>query len=317
MRAAVFTGSRTVEIQDVPEPVADQGEVIATVLAVGICGSEIEAYSGTSVRRRPPLIMGHEMVVAIEGQPQRYFVNPFATCGRCNSCTAGDTNLCESRNLMSLHRSGGFAERVSVRRKDLFEISDTVPTTVAALVEPAATAQNALDVPGGIAGKSVLIIGCGSLGLLAIQIALASGASRVTGCDVVASRRDIAASFGAHAVAEVAAGDRSDVVIDMVGSQVTRRLAVESCASGGYIRFVGLLSEESSLPVVDIIGRGLHVDGVYAYGERHIVQVIDLLEKGRLDLDPMITIGRLEDAPAYFESLATDPGKWIKIVMQP
>ncbi|CAN5346335.1 galactitol-1-phosphate 5-dehydrogenase [soil metagenome] len=313
----MFTGKGSIVLEDVPEPVPAADEVVVTVEAVGICGSEIEAYVGTSTGRRPPLIFGHEMSVTIDGEPQRYVVNPLRTCGHCRACVSGWSNLCENRSLLSLHRNGGYAQRAVVRRDELFAVSPGVSAIAAAVVEPASTAQHALEVPGGLEGKRVLIIGCGSLGLLGVQIALASGASEVIACDVVPSRRELAAAYGARAVSEITPGDRSDIVVDMVGSQVTRRLAIQACRAGGYVRLVGLLAQESLLPVLDLIAGGLHVEGIYAYRTSHIEQAIRLIEEGKIDVEPMVTVGRLQDAPEFFETLAKDPGKWVKVVMQP
>lgn len=317
MKAAVFLGTRNISIEDVPEPVPQEEETLATVQAVGVCGSEIEAYVGSSAKRRPPLIFGHEISVAIPGQPQIYVVNPLRICGICDRCRSGESNLCSSRSLMSLHRNGGLAEKVLVRTADLIPVSAGVSAVVAAVAEPAATAQHALDVVGGLAGKSVLIIGCGSLGLLAVQIAVASGASEVIACDIVGSRRDLAAGYGARAVKKVGREVKVDVVVEMVGADATRRLAIESCRAGGDVRLVGLLSQETTLPFDEVIARGLRVEGIYAYRPDHFHRVIMLMEAGKIDPVKMITIKRLDDAPEVFGVLATDPGMWVKVVMQP
>jgi 2-desacetyl-2-hydroxyethyl bacteriochlorophyllide A dehydrogenase len=317
MRAVFLLGPRKIEVSEAPEPQLEDGEVLARVEAVGVCGSEIEAFTGSNTKRRPPLILGHEMSVTIGDSQQRYAVNPLRPCSRCEHCERGDTNLCEDRRLMSLHRAGGMAEFVAVRPTELLPLPETVSAAAVATVEPAATALHALDIPGGVRGKRVLIVGCGSLGLLAVQIAIAEGASEVTACDIVPARRAIAASYGAKAVSEVGPLDTSHVVLDMVGSHATRRIAISSCQPGGYVRLVGLLALESLVPVVEVISRGLHLEGVYAYRTSHLERVVRLMAERKLDVSGMITEKRLDEAVEVFETLASDPGKWVKVVMYP
>jgi 2-desacetyl-2-hydroxyethyl bacteriochlorophyllide A dehydrogenase len=317
MRAVFLLGPRKVELSETSEPQLEDGEVLARVEAVGVCGSEIEAFTGSNTKRRPPLILGHEMSVTVGDSEQRYAVNPLRPCGQCEHCINGNTNLCEERRLMSLHRAGGMAEFVAVRPTELLPLPASVSAASAATVEPAATALHALDVPGGVRGKKVLIVGCGSLGLLAVQIAIAEGASEVIACDIVPARRAIAATYGARAVSEVGPLDSSDVVLDMVGSQATRRIAISSCRSGGHVRLVGLLALESLIPVVEVISRGLHVEGIYAYRAAHLERVARLMAERKLDVSGMITEKRLDEAVEVFETLASDPGKWVKVVMYP
>lgn len=317
MKAVVFGGPRNMIFEEVPKPVVGAGEVLATVEAVGVCGSEIEAYVGTSTKRVPPLIFGHEMAVTVPGTAGTFVVNPLRSCEECTSCHSGDTNLCGNRSLMSLHRDGGLAERVVVRMKDLILVSKNVSATEAALVEPAATALHALDVPGGVAGKSVLVIGCGALGLLAIQIAVAEGAREVVASEVVQSRLELAATYGARTLEQVGEDYRADVVVDAVGSDATRRIAVRYCLPGGRVRLVGLRTSETSLPMNEIISRGLQLQGIYAYRQEHIERVVALLDAGHLDFGSLVTLKSLHEAPEVFEVLANDAGTWIKVVLQP
>jgi 2-desacetyl-2-hydroxyethyl bacteriochlorophyllide A dehydrogenase len=317
MRAVFLLGPRSIEVSETSEPILGGDEVLARVEAVGVCGSEIEAFTGSNTKRRPPLILGHEVSVTVGDAEQRYAVNPLRPCGQCGQCDNGDTNLCEDRQLMSLHRAGGMAEYVAVRPNELLPLPASVSAASAATVEPAATALHALDIPGGVRGKKVMIVGCGSLGLLAVQIAIAEGASEVIASDIVPARRALAAAFGAQAVSEVGPLDSSDVVLDMVGSQATRRIAISSCRSGGHVRLVGLLALESLLPVVEVISRGLHVEGIYAYRAAHLERVARLMAEGKIDVSAMITEKRLDEATDVFETLASDPGKWVKVVMYP
>jgi threonine dehydrogenase-like Zn-dependent dehydrogenase len=114
MQALVYTGPLTLEMRDVPEPVAGEGEVVVEVDAVGICGSELEGFRSQSPFRVPPLIMGHELAGRRLDDGTPVAVNPLIACGRCDLCLRGARNICRRRTIVGIQRSGGFAERVAV-----------------------------------------------------------------------------------------------------------------------------------------------------------------------------------------------------------
>src|SRR5665213_4356045 len=121
MKALVFTGPGVVEVRDVDDARAQQGEVIVHVDRAGICGSELHGIA-TPGFRVPPLIMGHEFV-GHTSDGRRVAVNPLVTCGTCDMCLSGKTQACRSRSLLGVHRAGGFAERVVVPTSSLHDLS--------------------------------------------------------------------------------------------------------------------------------------------------------------------------------------------------
>lgn len=317
MRGLVFEGLRSVALRDIPDPAAVEGEVVVEVVAAGVCGSELEAYTGRSSKRVPPLVLGHEASVRLAGSPELYVLNPLISCGVCPSCRAGAPNLCVRRELLSIERPGAFAERLAAPRSALIPVPDGIDPVVAALAEPAATALHALDIPGGTGSASVLVIGCGSLGLMAVALARALGAGEVTACDILPSRRELAAAFGATAMERPPDDANYEVVLDMVGSETTRRLAIEHAAAGGYVRLVGLHSGDTMMQTSRVINRGLKIEGIYAYSRRHIEEVLDLMASGRLSLQPLIHVMPLEEGSAAFRTLVDHPDRWIKVVLTP
>ena len=317
MRGLVFEGVRVVTGREVPDPIATDGEVVVDVVAAGVCGSELEAYTGRAAKRVPPLVLGHEASVRIPGHPELYVLNPLISCGHCASCRAGAPNLCANRQLLSIERDGAFAERVVVPRTALVPVPTGVDGVLAALAEPAATALHALDVPGTVRDRSVLVIGCGSLGLMAVALARALGAGSIAACDILSSRRELAVAFGAQAMAAPADGETYDVVLDMVGSEATRRLAVEHCGSGGYVRLVGLHSGDTMVSASSVISRGLKIEGIYAYSRAQIEQVLDLMATRAIDLRPLIHEMPLDEGAEAFRVLAEHPDRWVKVVLIP
>jgi alcohol dehydrogenase len=175
MKALVYTNPNEVTYRDEPEPVRDDGEVVLRIDAVGICGSDMHAYHGRDPRRRPPLILGHELcgtIVEGDGAGGRFTVNPLITCGRCHYCLTGRNNLCANRTMIGMTRPGGFAERMSIPAASLIAIPHDMTARQAALAEPAATALHATDRAARALARPLpearaLVIGGGAVGLLA------------------------------------------------------------------------------------------------------------------------------------------------------
>ncbi|MGW2155252.1 alcohol dehydrogenase catalytic domain-containing protein [Nonomuraea sp. NPDC001699] len=150
MRALVFTGPSAVEVQDVPEPAVGPDEVLVHVAASGICGSELHGVR-TPGFRVPPLVMGHEFA-GLTSDGRSVVVNPILSCGSCDVCRLGRRNVCRRRQIIGVHRPGGFAERVAVPESALVELPQGLGWTAAGIVEPAANAVHAWSLAGAPAG---------------------------------------------------------------------------------------------------------------------------------------------------------------------
>ncbi|HYA51382.1 MAG TPA: alcohol dehydrogenase catalytic domain-containing protein, partial [Streptosporangiaceae bacterium] len=188
VKALVFTAPGQVELLDVPEPDPAPGEVLVEVRAAGICGSELHGARRPGFRQ-PPLIMGHEFA-GIGAGGEAVVVNPILSCGRCAECRRGLRHVCREREIIGVHRAGGFAERVAVPASALRPLPPGLPWEAAALIEPAANAVHAWNLAGralgasgaasthGAQGARVAVIGCGAIGLLCAATALSGGAGR-------------------------------------------------------------------------------------------------------------------------------------------
>ena len=184
----------------------------------GICGSDLHGYRGHPGPRVPPLVLGHEVVGRVDGEP--YAVYPLIGCGECAHCLAGEDNLCATWRLIGMHRPGVFAERVAVPRRSLVPLPDGIDPERAVLVEPLACCVGALA-PHGDA-RSVAVLGCGPLGLLTVFLAARSGAT-VTAVDPLSERRAIAERLGAATTADELEPGDFDLAVDAAGFEATWR----------------------------------------------------------------------------------------------
>ena len=278
MKALVFTAPGRVELLDVPEPEAAPGEVLVEVRAAGICGSELHGARRPGFRK-PPLIMGHEFAGTSAGG-EAVVINPILSCGRCAECRRGLRHVCRERQIIGVHRAGGFAERVAVPVSALRPLPPGLPWEAAALIEPAANAVHAWNQAGralggsgagGAGGARVAVIGCGAIGLLCAATALSGGAGRVEVTDLSPARLAAAQRLGA----EVAGADLSgeyDVVIDAVGSAATRAASVDHQRPGGVAVWLGLAEEEAGFDANALIRSEKRVLGSFAYRDEEFAQ---------------------------------------------
>src|SRR5512146_2568804 len=249
MKALVYPAWDTLEIGDVPEPSPGPGEVVVRVAAVGICGSELEAVASRSPRRTPPLILGHEFCGEVEAVGEgvtevkpgdRVAANSLVSCERCDECRSGATHLCPHRQVFGMNRQGAFAERVAAPVRALLPLPERVSPVQGALVEPLANAIHVWSLVRRRFPETVVVFGCGPIGLLALQVARAGGAMRLVAVDTNDARLELAQAVGAEplfnptrdaVVSEIRAftkGRGAEVVIDAVGAAAARRASVET-----------------------------------------------------------------------------------------
>ncbi len=275
MRAVVYTSPLTLEEREWPDPVPLEGEVLVSVRAVGICGSELEGVRNNSPFRVPPLVMGHEFCGVRLDTGERVAVNPLVTCGHCDLCLSGLSEICRSRQIIGVHRSGGFAELVSVPAGNCYELPGSVSDVQGALVEPFANAVHAKALGSGLVpGKrplKVAVIGAGAIGL-AVATVCAEDAD-VTLSELDEHRRERAASSGLFAVVDELSGE-FDLVFDAVGSGGTRRASVDLLRPGGAAVWVGLHSPEAVLQGQDVVRAEKRVVGSFAYSAREFAEAV-------------------------------------------
>jgi threonine dehydrogenase-like Zn-dependent dehydrogenase len=279
VRALVFTAPGTVELLDVPEPDPGPGEVLVQVRAAGICGSELHGARQPGFRQ-PPLIMGHEFA-GITGGGEAVVVNPILSCGHCDLCQRGLRHICREREIIGVHRAGGFAERVAVPASVLRPLPAGLRWETAALIEPAANAVHAWNrasdaLGAGARGARVGVIGCGAIGLLCVAVALSSGAARVEVSDLAPARLAAALRLGAGAGGPSLEGEY-DVVIDAVGSAATRAASVAHQRPGGTAIWLGLADSDAGFDASALVRSEKRVLGSFAYSDEEFAQATAMI----------------------------------------
>ncbi len=342
MKALLLSSYNHLEIVDSPVPSPGPHEVLIRVAACGICGSDVHGYDGSSGRRIPPIVMGHEAAgtIAAQGREVReLFTNDRVTfdstvsCGACEYCKRGEINLCHRREVLGVsctdyRRAGAFAEYVVVPARIVYRLPASISFPEAALLEAVAVAVHAVSLAKDVPNRTVLVIGAGTIGLLCLQAIRVAGASRIFISDIDESRLAVAKVFGADerlspgvrfakAISELTDGEGVDLVVEAVGRNDTVRTAVDSVRKGGTILLVGNITPEVELPLQKIVTRQIRLQGSCASSGEY-PRCIDLMASGAINVKPLISaVAPLEQGALWFKRLhAREPGL-TKVVLTP
>lgn len=328
MRALVYTEPSRVELREVSEPEPGPDDVLVAVSVCGICGSDIHGFQGKSAIRVPPAIMGHELVGTVAGagrdvqgvaEGQRVTVQPVVGCGRCDLCLCGRPNICPRRQLIGGQRPGGFAARVAVPAGSVYPLPREVSDVAGALVEPLANAVHMVE-KGRSVGGSVVIVGAGTLGVLAAAVARRAGYRSVVVADIRPEKLSLASQLGATSAVHIdelnGAPAGADLVIEAVGVEATRRAAITAARPGATVVLLGNAEAESGLPVNDIVSRELLLAGSYSSTDAEFRTAIQLLADGLIETESWTRVVPLEEGPASFKSLSTGR-ETAKVLLRP
>jgi L-iditol 2-dehydrogenase len=343
MKALLLSEYSKLEVADLPCPVTGPGEVLVRVAACGICGSDVHGYDGSSGRRIPPLVMGHEaagVIAEVGDGVTRFSVGDRVTfdstvyCGACDFCLTGEINLCDNRQVVGVstpdfRRAGAFAEFVSVPERIVYKLPDELPFADAAMLEAVSVALHAVAVSEVKGGETTLVIGAGMIGLLILQAAKAAGCGRILVADVDASRLKLAEEAGADATI-LASGDAMvqqvlqetngrgvDLVLEAVGRDETVSAAVDAVRKGGAVTLVGNITPKVSLPLQKVVSRQIRLQGSCASSGEY-PQAIELVSSGKIRVTPLITaVAPLSDGASWFERLHSREPNLMKIVLDP
>lgn len=326
MRALVYTDIRTVELKDVPSPVPSTGERRVAIEVAGICGSDISGFLGHSSRRKPPLILGHELVGRTE-DGSRVVANPLMSCGKCPRCLSGRQNLCASWRLLGMDRTqGAYAECVAIPEEQLLRIPDKMPVERAILVEPLANIVHLFRIAAPPGFARVAIVGAGTMGILALILARKLGFSNVLVTDLKPARLDVATRLGAVAIANTAEGEEVDrvtqmagegyeMVIDASGSTAARSLALKLCAPGGEVVLLGMADVRSEVDFVSSIRKEHRLLTSFAYTPPDFLRSFELLLAGEVDLTPWTASLPLSHGQEAFERMSFAPESTLKMLL--
>jgi L-iditol 2-dehydrogenase len=343
MRALLLSQYNQLDIADLPAPVPGAEEILVQVAACGICGSDVHGYDGTSGRRIPPIVMGHEAAGIVAGvgagvsnfkAGDRITFDSTVYCGACEFCLKGEVNLCNNRQVVGVscgdyRRAGAFAEYVTVPQRICYQLPEGLAFQEAAMLEAVSVALHAVRVSEMKGGETALVIGAGMIGLLTLQAAKAEGASEVMIADIDPTRLERAKSLGATEtlllsgdalVKEVlrrTQGKGVDLVLEAVGRQETIAASIAAVRKGGTVTLIGNISPEVKIPLQAVVSRQIRLQGSCASAGEY-PQAMDLIAAGQIKVKPLITaVAPLKDGPQWFARLHAGEPNLMKVVLDP
>jgi len=340
MKALRYLGPNNLEVCEIETPKPGKGEVLLRVRACGICGSDVHGYLGKTGRRTPPMTMGHEFSAEVveNGAGAGKFlpgdlvaVQPTLFCGECENCRSGFTNCCVNKEFFGvLSKDGAFAEYVVSPEKLLYRLPEGVTPYIGAMTEPYSVAYGAVKKAGQLAGKNVLLLGSGMIGLCILQLVKAQNPALIIVSDLSRERLDTALALGADKavnprecdalsrICELTDGRMIDVSIEAVGVEDTANLSIKALKLGGTAVWVGNLQSDMTINMQDIVVSARQVIGSYTFTHEEFGEVVNLFGSGAFDAERLISkVVSLDEAHAAFIELNEHPDGLIKIIVDP
>ena len=343
MKALVLRAHKQFAYEDVPAPEAGPGEVVVAVKACGICGSDVHGMDGSTGRRRPPIIMGHEAagVVASVGNGvtgwaagDRVTFDSTIYCGHCEFCRRGLINLCDNRRVLGVscedyRQNGAFADFVAVPQHILYRLPDGLAFEHAALVEPFAIALHAIRRAPPELNDTVVVVGAGMIGLALVQALSQTGCGRLIVVDVAGDRLPLATKCGATSIINSSTGDALAAILDLtrglgadlafeaVGVSATVDLALRCLRKGGAATLIGNVTPKIEFPLQTAVTRELTIHGSCA-SQGEYPACLDMLARGALRAAPLINAtAPLTEGAAWFDRLYRRESGLLKVVLVP
>ena len=343
MNALLLSQYKHLEVTTLPVPLPGPSDVLVQVAACGICGSDVHGYDGTSGRRIPPIVMGHEaagIVAAIGSNVNGFKIGDRVTfdstvyCGLCAFCRKGEMNLCDDRQVVGVScgdysRAGAFAEYVAVPARIVYKLPENLGFAEAAMLEAVSVALHAVVVSELEGGETALVIGAGMIGLLTLQAAHVAGCSRIFVADIDPTRLKSAMELGAdeailasgaeltHEVLRLTGGRGVDVVLEAVGRNETIATAIDSVRKGGTVTLIGNITPQVNLPLQKVVSREIRLQGSCASCGEY-PEAMKLIATGKIRVSPLITaVAPLSDGPAWFDRLHSSEPNLMKVVLDP
>lgn len=343
MKALLLKEYMQLEVTEVPEPEIGPEDLLVRVRACGICGSDIHGLDGSTGRRIPPLVMGHEAAGVIEkiGSAvtkwkvgDRITFDSMISCGKCHFCRAGKTNLCDNRMVLGVscgdyRRHGAFAEFVAVPQHICYALPDELSFEHAALIEAVSVAVHAVEVTPVHLGDTAVVVGAGMIGLLTIQAAKNAGCTTVYAVDLDDSKLELAKKLGAaegfnpkhcDPAAEIikrTGGRGADIALEAVGATEPVKTAIASVRKGGTVTLIGNVTPKIELNLQSVVTREIRLQGTCGSNGEYPA-CIDLLVKGLIKVDEIISERvSLDDAAKAFQRLYNHEPNLMKVIVNP
>ncbi|SMP42897.1 L-iditol 2-dehydrogenase [Neorhodopirellula lusitana] len=342
MKALNLKEYKQFEFIDVPMPELEADEVLIQVKATGICGSDVHGMDGSSGRRIPPVVMGHEsagVISQIGGAVTQWQIGDRVTfdstisCGQCEFCGRGQANLCDNRRVFGVscdeyNQAGAFAEFVKVPDRILYRIPDSMTFQQAAFCEPVAVALHAVSRVPVSSGDTAVVVGTGIIGLLVVQALKAAGCEKVIAVDLDPFKLETAKKVGAdetlisgpetlHQIMEMTGGRGVDIAMEVVGITPTTNMAIGMLRKGGSLVCVGNIAQKIEFPLQAVVTRELTVYGTCAINNEY-PEAIELISSGKIQVDPIISkVAPLSEGADWFAKLHENKDNLLKVILEP
>ena len=343
MKALLLSEYKQLNIVDLPAPLPAEDELLIRIQACGICGSDVHGYDGSTGRRLPPIVMGHEAAGIVESvgsavenfrKGDRVTFDSTVYCGKCFYCLRGQINLCENREVIGVstpafRRMGAFAEFVAVPARIAYLLPESMPYAHAAMIEAVSVAVHGVSLTPIALDDTVVVVGAGMIGLLTLQAVCAAGAGRVFVLDVDESRLELARSLGATQtfnsrsadviprIIEQTSGRGGDSALECVGSTVPVKLALDSVRKGGNVTLIGNVAPTIELGLQSTVTRQIRLQGSCASSGEYPT-CISLISRGDIRVEPLISaVAPLEDGASWFHRLYEREPGLLKVVLEP
>lgn len=336
-----MSAGRGLSFESAPVPVIGTADVLVRVKTASICGTDLHIYGWdrwSQGRIKPPVTLGHEFCGVVERVGEEVtavnagdFVSAemHVNCGHCHQCRLGEAHICQNLRIIGIDEDGAFAEFVKIPASNIWKLDPAIPEHYGAILDPLGNAVHTV-LAGPIAGQTVLVTGCGPIGLMSIAVAKACGSSTVFATETNENRRAMAKKMGADVVLNPAAEDAAarilaetngtgvDALLEMSGNPMAIQQGFKALRAGGRASLLGIPTENVPLDLVnDVIFKGATVQGIYGrrmYGTW--VQMTALLKAGRLNLEPLF--GEREPLEKFENAFAKLQGGWAgKILLYP
>ena len=343
MKALVLEEYNKLIFRDFPDPELALDEVLIRVKACGICGSDVHGMDGSTGRRKPPIVMGHEAsgeIVEIGANVTNWDVGDRVTFDSTiyplNDwyTLKGQYNLSDNRKVLGVspgeyRRHGAFAEYVAVPEHILYRIPDQVSFEYAAMVEPVAVAAHALKLSPFSLGDSVMVVGSGMIGSFVINLLKIAGAGKIIAVDTDSDKAGLAGTFGAdhfinpltEKLDQIVLGETNgrgvDLAIEVVGTTPALNTAINNTRKGGTVTLVGNLSAKAEIPLQQIVTKQIRLQGSCAIcGEYE--EVLSLMERGVVDVKPLLSkVAPLSEGAEWFQRLYQKEKGLNKVILVP
>lgn len=314
MKALVLTGPRQFSYQEVETPLPGPGEVRIHIRVCAVCGSDVHGIDGSTGRRRPPVIMGHEASGVIdevgEGvtawkKGDRVTFDSTIYCGKCDMCRAGHVNLCANRRVLGVscaeyRQNGAFAEYVCVPERILYRLPDEVSFLSASMVEPLSIACHAALRAPITRGGTVLVAGVGTIGMLVVQVVKSMGAGLIIAADIDEKRLNMSLSCGAdeavnsgepgalEKILDLTGGRGVDFAFDATGISATVDLCARAGALNAHIVLIGNVAPSVDFPLQIAVTRQQTYHGSCASAGEY-PQCLELIASGDIDAASLVS----------------------------